>query len=167
MNIILIGMMGAGKSLVGNRLAGKISKDFYDLDHWIEKRHNSKIPKIFENNGEEYFRKIEAECFSEIIATDNEKVISTGGGTPLNSGCKKHFFGNEVIFLDAYPDILFQRASKRKDDRPLLKNLNYKEFEHLYNERRKIYSSISNLTLDTSNKDIRETVKKIMEYYEF
>ena len=43
MNIILIGMMGAGKSLVGNRLAGKISKDFYDLDHWIEKRHNSKI----------------------------------------------------------------------------------------------------------------------------
>ena len=84
--------------------------DLPDFD-WIEKRHNSKIPKIFENNGEEYFRKIEAECFSEIIATDNEKVISTGGGAPLNSGCKNHFLGNEVIFLDAYPDILFQRAS--------------------------------------------------------
>jgi shikimate kinase len=166
MKIILIGMMGAGKSSIGKNLAEKTSARFIDVDEYIQHKYNSTISQIFENEGEDYFRQIEAKTFSEVINNNENIIISTGGGTPLNNNCHHIFTENEVIFLDAFPDILFERATRRKNDRPLMKPLDYKKFEQLYIDRRKIYSSFSNLTVDTSNIEIRDVVKKIMVHYE-
>ena len=166
MKIILIGMMGAGKSSIGKNLAVKISASFIDVDEYIQHKYNSTISQIFETEGEDFFRQIEANTFSEIINNNENVIISTGGGTPLNQNCHHIFTENKVIFLDAFPDILFERATRRKNDRPLMKTLDYKKFEQLYIDRRKIYSSFSNLTVDTSNIEIRDVVKKIMIHYE-
>tara|TARA_B100000963_G_scaffold296095_1_gene267210 strand:+ start:909 stop:1412 length:504 start_codon:yes stop_codon:yes gene_type:complete len=166
MRIILVGMMGSGKSSIGKNLAAKLSVNFIDVDKYIEQKYNVTISQIFETEGEKLFRQYETKSFFEIVNNNVNSVISTGGGTPLNKNCHEIFSGNKVIFLDAYPEILFERAIRRKQDRPLLKTHDYKKFEQLYIERRKIYSSFSNLTVDTSNIDIRDVVKKIIIHYE-
>ena len=83
-NIVLLGMMGAGKSTIGRLLSNKINLDFFDIDKIIEKEENSKITDIFKNNGEDYFRKIEEEVCLKILKL-NKKIIALGGGSFLNS----------------------------------------------------------------------------------
>ena len=116
--------MGAGKSSIGKNLAEKTSARFIDVDEYIQHKYNSTISQIFENEGEDFFRQIEANTFSEIINNNENVIISTGGGTPLNKNCHHIFTENKVIFLDAFPDILYERATRRKNDRPLMKILN-------------------------------------------
>ena len=143
---------------------------FFLFFNFIQSSKSFELNKI--NKRENYLPlnpsllEIEANTFSEIINNSENVIISTGGGTPLNYNCHHIFTENEVIFLDAFPDILFERATRRKNDRPLMKILDYKKFEQLYIDRRKIYSSFSNLTVDTSNIEIRDVVKKIMVHYE-
>ncbi|MCD8339907.1 MAG: shikimate kinase [Burkholderiales bacterium] len=85
-SLILIGMMGAGKTHVGKKLAEKLSKEFIDLDKLMEERSGATIPQIFTYEGEEGFRKRETELLKEICQTKN-KVVASGGGivvTPVN-----------------------------------------------------------------------------------
>ena len=83
-NIVLLGMMGSGKSTIGYLLSNKINSDFYDIDKIIEEEEGLKITEIFENKGENYFRKIEEKICLKILKF-NKKIISLGGGSFLNN----------------------------------------------------------------------------------
>ena len=87
-NIVLIGMMAAGKTTIGFRLAKKLNYNFFDIDAEIEKSENEKIINIFQTKGETYFRKIE-ERLSLTILEKDKCVISFGGGGFLNENIRK------------------------------------------------------------------------------
>lgn len=124
LQIYLIGYMGAGKTTIGRQLASKLSLNFIDLDLFIENRYSKTINQIFKEYGEAYFREIESNILKE-IATFENVVISTGGGTPC-------FFDNIdvmknngiTVYLETSPGILTKRLSPCKEKRPLIKDKN-------------------------------------------
>ena len=126
MKIILVGYMGSGKSIVAKELSKIAQIPFVELDDLIEKSQNTSIKKIFEQQGELFFRKLEHQIFAELIASSDNLIISTGGGTPcyynnhelmLNPNCVS-------IYLSASIKTLFNRLQNEKQNRPLLANLN-------------------------------------------
>ena len=127
--IILIGYMGAGKTTVGKELAKALGVTFYDLDWYIETRMRKTVKQIFDEFGEEGFRKIEHSMLHEVAEFENV-VISCGGGTPC-------FFDNmdymnqqgETLYLQASPKVLIEHLRMGKGVRPLLLNKTQEELE--------------------------------------
>ncbi len=120
--VIIIGYMGAGKTTVGKQLAKELKIPFYDLDWYIETRMRKTVKQIFDERGEEGFRRIEHNMLHEVAEFENV-IISCGGGTPC-------FFDNmdymnqqgDTIYLKAEPDILHKHLQMGKGVRPLLLN---------------------------------------------
>ena len=111
-NIVLLGMMGAGKSTIGRLLSNKINLDFYDIDKIIEKEENSKIKDIFKNKGEDYFRKVEEELCLKILKL-NKKIIALGGGSFLNSKIREEIQNNHFsIWLTWNTSTIIGRVKK-------------------------------------------------------
>jgi len=122
-NITLCGMMGSGKSTVGKILAKKLKYEFKDIDKIIEAKTNKSINRIFEEEGEKYFRDLEEKTTIEIL--ENEKtVISLGGGAIVNDNINKSIKKNSYnIYLNVNIDILKKRLENSKS-RPLIKTRN-------------------------------------------
>ena len=102
--IFLIGYMGSGKTTIGRRIASKYGLDFVDLDHYIENRYRKSISQLFQENGEDEFRKIEHMLLKEVAEFENT-VISTGGGAPC-------FFDNMEI-MNSKGDTVYLKADVR------------------------------------------------------
>ncbi len=121
MPIVLIGLMGVGKSTVGRRLAARLSLPFVDADAEIETAAGMTIADIFERFGEGEFRDGERRVIARLI-DGTPKVIATGGGAFINSETRALILEQAVaVWLDANPRILAERVKKR-DTRPLLRN---------------------------------------------
>lgn len=120
--IILIGYMGAGKTTLGKALSKALDIPFYDLDWYIENRMHKTIKQLFDERGEEGFRKIEHAMLHEVAEFENV-IISCGGGTPC-------FYDNmaymnrqgETVYLKASPEVLYAHLKMGKTVRPLLLN---------------------------------------------
>lgn len=123
--IILLGYMGSGKSFTASLLSQKLHLEWIDLDHLIEKNTGSSIGEIFEKRGEIFFRKLEHELFSQLMASDSSFVLSLGGGTPCYAGNHKLLTGDNVIsvYLKASIDTLYDRLLPEKNHRPLIANM--------------------------------------------
>ncbi|NJM51468.1 MAG: shikimate kinase [Sphingomonadales bacterium] len=118
-SIILVGMMGVGKSSIGRRLADRLHLPFADADDEIETAADMKISEIFEKFGEDYFRDGERRVIARLLE-DEPKVIATGGGAFINEETRALIKQKALsIWLDADIDILVQRVSRRSH-RPLL-----------------------------------------------
>ena len=121
--IYIIGFMGSGKSTAGKKLASLLGWTFIDLDNNIEEFAGKTIPEIFSQNGEAYFREIEAMLLRKIESHTNT-IISTGGGTPCHSGNMDFMLSTGLtIYLKLTPGQLKSRLSKSKGERPLIKDL--------------------------------------------
>ncbi|MFD2184682.1 shikimate kinase [Rhodoplanes azumiensis] len=117
--LVLVGMMGAGKSSVGRRLAARMGLPFVDADNEIEAAAGMSIPDIFEAHGEDYFRAGEARVINRLLA-DGPRVIATGGGAFMNAGTRAQIAARGVsVWLDAEIDVLLRRI-RRRSDRPLM-----------------------------------------------
>ena len=81
-NIILIGFMGCGKTSTGIRLSYALRRTLIDTDKWIEKKQKMSISELFASKGEACFRKMETDCIRELIRTEDNRIIATGGGLP-------------------------------------------------------------------------------------
>ena len=137
-NIALIGMMGSGKSTIGNLLAKKLGGVLIDIDKKIEKIENQKISQIFELKGEAYFRELEFNVTIQSLK-DNNKIISLGGGAFMNQELRKIIKQKSKTFwLYWNADTLIKRI-KNNDKRPVVKNMNHIEIKKLISERNKIY----------------------------
>lgn len=119
-SIVLIGMMGAGKSSVGRRLAKKLELPFIDADAEIETAAGMPIPDIFDHHGEDYFRSGEARVIARLL-DQGRQVLATGGGAFMNPATRSLIAAKGIsVWLRAESDILLRRI-KRRSDRPLLR----------------------------------------------
>ncbi|MDC7784561.1 shikimate kinase [Rhodoplanes sp. TEM] len=118
-SLVLIGMMGAGKSSVGRRLAARMGLPFVDADTEIEAAAGMSIPDIFEVHGEPYFRAGEARVIGRLLA-DGPRVVATGGGAFMNPGTRGLIAERGLsVWLKAELDVLLRRI-RRRSDRPLM-----------------------------------------------
>lgn len=139
--VVLVGMMGVGKSSVGKRLAALLHWPFVDADDEIERAAQMTIPEIFETHGEAYFRNGERRVIARLIEQDGErKVIATGGGAFVNEETRRLILDRAIaVWLDSDVDTLLERTG-RKDNRPLLKQGDPREtLARLREERRPAY----------------------------
>ncbi len=113
--------MGSGKSTLGKKLARKMELDFFDLDETIERKSGQSISNIFENLGENAFRKIENECLLETLKSNNF-ILATGGGTPCFFDNLKLMNEKGIsIYLKMDAGMLIHRNKNSKVERPLIK----------------------------------------------
>jgi len=146
-NLILVGMMGAGKTTVGRLLAKRLKRTFYDSDEEIERRCGVRIPVIFDIEGEAGFRARETQVLAELCALERA-VIATGGGA--------------VVYLHARPSQLWQRV-RHDRNRPLLATPDpEKTLEGLYTLRDPLYREVADLVLDTGRQSAGALAKEIL-----
>ena len=120
-SIVLVGLMGAGKSTVGRRLAKRLGLRFVDTDDEIERAADHSISEIFDRFGEPSFRDGERRVIARLI-DGPPKVIATGGGAFMNESTRRLILERCIaVWLDADPEVLAERVSRR-DHRPLLKD---------------------------------------------
>ena len=164
-NLLLTGMMGVGKSTLGKRLAKKLKLKFIDIDQIVEKKEKSTIKEIFENKGEDYFRKTEKKISLEELKKNNS-VIALGGGAFMDTSIRKEAKNSSVSFwLDLNLKSLFIRLKNVKK-RPLLNQDNLEEsVNKIYSERKKIYNK-SDFKIKCSSMNINQVVNKIIKLYE-
>lgn len=141
--IFLIGMMGSGKSFWADKLKKKLGVPCYDLDSLVEMMEEKSIPEIFEEDGEDYFRKAEAKML-RLFAEKKQFILSVGGGTPCHADNMKWMNKHGItVFIDEPVETLCQRLMKEKTNRPLIKDMNddqLSEFlQNLLNERKEYY----------------------------
>ena len=163
-NIVLLGMMGSGKSTIGYLLSNKINSDFYDIDKIIEEEEGLKITEIFENKGENYFRKIEEKICLKILKF-NKKIISLGGGSFLNNKIREEIQNNHVSFWLNWNTSTIIRRIKKNKNRPILKGMSEKEINKLIIKRKKIYEK-AHLKINCENLSKNEIINKIIKLYE-
>src|SRR5579863_5649783 len=119
-SVVLVGMMGVGKSSIGRRLAARLGIPFVDADTEIEKSADMSIPDIFARHGEPDFRGGEARVIARLL-DDGPQVLATGGGAFRNEATRAAIRAKGVsVWLSAEFDVLMRRIAKRKDDRPML-----------------------------------------------
>ena len=164
-NLVLTGMMGVGKSSVGEDLSRKLNTGFKDIDKIIETKLSLSITDIFEKKGEKFFREIE-EKETLIHLKDENIVIALGGGAFMNEKIRKNIKKFSVSFwLDLNNKQVFQRVSINKK-RPLLSNKSTeKDVEKLYEKRKDIYS-LADYRINCNFKNKNEIVKEILKIYE-
>ncbi|HLV82616.1 MAG TPA: shikimate kinase [Devosia sp.] len=138
--LVLVGMMGAGKTTVGRRLATRLKRQFLDSDEEIERAAQMSIPEIFEQRGEPEFRAGETRVIARVLKTDNV-VLATGGGAFVNAETRALIKDRAIsIWLKAEIDILFERVSRRAN-RPLLQTANPRAtLQKLIDDRYPIYA---------------------------
>ena len=138
-NIVLIGMMGCGKTTVGQYLAEALSYRFFDTDAVVESVAHKPIPDIFATDGEQGFREIETQVLAELSAY-SRLVIATGGGIVLARKNWSYLHHSVVVWLDVPVEHLYQRI-KGDANRPLLRSPNPQQTLHdLLEERRSLYA---------------------------
>ena len=166
--LIIVGMMGVGKSAIGRILARSLNRKFYDIDENIEKKYNMKISAIFENYGEQKFRDIEHEVIKGINKGSTD-IIAAGGGAFTFERNINIF--NEIgltLWLNASPLIIIERLKKNTNNRPLLKEVNIETYINNLLIKRNPFYEKANLTI-TSSKVSRNVMKnkillKIQKY---
>lgn len=145
--IVLVGMMGSGKSSVGRRLAARLGLPFVDADTEIETAAGMTIPEIFAQRGETEFRDGERRVIGRILATRSPLVLATGGGAFMNAETRERIADLGIsIWLKAEPEVLMRRVRKRSN-RPLLQTADPEgTLRRMLGEREPVYA-LSDLTL--------------------
>ena len=159
MNIYLTGMMGSGKTTIGKTLSKSIKYPFFDLDKKIEHYAGKSINKLFAQDGEKYFRKIESKILQKNIP---RSIIACGGGIiTIKTNCDYIMKNGTVIFLYTTIEQLSNRL-KETTDRPLLNNGDlFQNLQNLWKSRIRLYNENSHLKVDTTNKSITEIINQI------
>ena len=163
-NLVLLGMMGSGKSTIGYLLSKNLNLEFCDIDSIIEKQDGRKIAEIFNTEGENFFRKLEEKVSIKILKLKN-KVISLGGGAFLNEKIRKEVLSNNVSFWLNWKDNTLINRIKKNNKRPIINNSDENEIIKLISERIKIYS-MADYKINCEKFSKNEITKKIIDIYE-
>jgi len=160
-NIVLVGLMGAGKSRVGRELGELLQIPFIDSDYEIEKAAGCSISDIFEVYGERGFRDGEKKVIARLLQEEGPMVLATGGGAFMNTGIRSFIKQNAVsVWLEADLDLLVERTS-RTSHRPLLQTGDPREIlSRLMKERYPIYKT-ADISIESIDLPPGETAKKI------
>lgn len=159
--IVLIGMMGSGKTTIGKLLGEKLTLRSIDIDVIIEHNEKRTISEIFQNEGEKYFRNIERETIKKNF-TNKDLIISLGGGAFEDQLTQELLLKNStVIYLKTSPNVILERI-KNNTNRPLLKNqMTVEKIRSIILQRQKNYE-LANITILTDNKNTDKIVEEIL-----
>tara|TARA_Y100000591_G_C21537681_1_gene547316 strand:+ start:45 stop:578 length:534 start_codon:yes stop_codon:yes gene_type:complete len=162
-NLVLIGMMGSGKSTIGRIIAKNVKKKFYDLDKIIENENNMSISEIFKRKGENFFRNYEEKVTIKTLKS-SDSIIALGGGAFLNSKIREELKIQSItIWLKWSPNFLIPRIINSKT-RPVVNKLNEEDLLKLVDARSKIYSK-ANFKINCDKLNKNNIMKKILEIY--
>lgn len=165
-NIILVGFMGTGKTLVGREVARLLGWDFVDTDTEIEQRAGKSVPRVFADDGETSFRSLESKVLSE-ACSGKHRVVSAGGGAIVDSENRKLMLDRgAVVCLDAEPETIYARLTCDDMDgvsaRPLLSAPDpLKRIQELKSERQDFYSA-AHFTVTTDELTVEEVAQKVL-----
>ena len=170
-HVVLIGLMGTGKSTVGRVLAKELDRDFVDTDAAIERDAQKDIAHIFDEDGEGHFRLQEIAKLSELLGEDRPLVISTGGGILESEKCRtllaeKKSEGTLVVWLQASVGVMLERTA-RSQNRPLLaqakgKGAREEVLKSLVARRNPWYSEAADMEISTDTMSIQRIVRTVM-----
>ena len=161
-NIYLVGFMATGKSIVGKELAGKLKRQFADLDELIELKEKRLIAEIFAKNGEPYFRKLEKEMLEQASGEDNF-IYACGGGIVIDKdNIKIMRQTGTIICLTAKPEVILKRLGSTSH-RPLLDVPDPKKQIGLLLKLRAPFYSQADKTIDTSRLSLAQVINRILK----
>lgn len=162
-NIILIGLMGSGKTTVGKLLAKQLDKSFVDCDEEIQRRTGVTIPHIFDVEGEEGFRQRETAALEELVQRSNI-VLATGGGAPLSQINRELLKGSGiVVYLKSNVHDLWHRT-RHDHNRPLLQTADPRAtLQALYETRDPLYNSIADIVIHTGKQNVQILLSKLQD----
>jgi shikimate kinase len=164
-HLVLIGLMGAGKSTVGEKCAERLQRPFVDTDRVVEAQTGQSVAEIFTGGGEKAFRALEKQAVADACASPVPLVISCGGGAVLDpDGRKRMRATGVVVWLRAEPAELAERVSKNLPDRPLLPTTGAEqELARLEELRGPAYEATAHVSVDTSGRSVDEVVDTVLE----
>lgn len=162
-NIVFIGLMGAGKTTIGKRLAARLGRPLVDTDHEIEARSGTTIPVIFEVEGEEGFRRRESRVIAEVMSASG-RVVTTGGGAPMDPANRLHLSRGFVVYLEAEPKLLWTRL-RSDQSRPLLMQSAdpRAKVDELYSLRDPVYRAMADCVVSSTRGSLGQVVSAVEE----
>lgn len=165
-HVVLVGLMGVGKSSVGRALAREMKRPFIDTDAVIESTEGRTIADIFAGEGEPSFRDIERRTLESVLAGSEPAVIATGGGAVETAACRDALIharrgGAKVVWLSASVGTMAQRTG-RSNNRPLLDGDREAILSRLLERRSAFYSDVSDAKIDTDGKPVTRIVREVM-----
>jgi len=165
-SLVLVGMMGTGKSTIGKEVAKKLKIEFVDTDALIEDEANLTIAEIFKKNGEKYFRELEEKIFLK-IKNDKEKIISVGGGAFINDAIRKKILKEYLsIWLNMNEDLIISRIKRNAKKRPMVDQNNIeKSIKNLKKTRDPIYK-LANYEINCNLNSKNKIIEKVKNFYE-
>ena len=161
-NLVLIGFMGSGKTSVGLKLSYKLKMPVEDTDKLIERREGKSIRQIFEEEGEEVFRKKETELLGELADRQGRVIYSVGGGTPVREENRKLLRQlGTVVYLQISPETVYERL-RGDTTRPLLQCENpLEKIRELIESRKEAYESCADIIIAVDLLDMEEILEQI------
>ena len=163
-NLVFLGMMGSGKSSIGNLVSKKLDLSFIDIDTLIVENTGMSVSEIFKKKGEDYFRnleeKITLKCLKKI-----KNVVSLGGGGFINARVRKEILTNHFSFWLNWDESILIRRIKDSKKRPLVFKSTDQEIREIIRNRSKIYSN-AQFKINCNKLTKTEIVKKIIKIYE-
>ena len=163
-NLVLLGMMGVGKTGIGRYVARRLKINFFDIDKLIEKKNEMKITKIFKTKAETYFRK-EEECVTIKYLNKKESIISLGGGGFINDKIRKKVLSECIsVWLNVNLETIYTRLKNSKK-RPLIYKNNQNNISKIFMERKKIYS-LANHEINCDHLNLNQISNRIIKFYE-
>ena len=163
-NLVLLGMMGVGKTRIGEYVAKRLKINFFDIDKFVEKKNEMKITEIFKTRGEIYFRN-EEEFVTMKYLNKRGSIISLGGGGFINDKIREKVLSECIsVWLNVNLKTIHKRLKNSKI-RPLANNDNQNNLGKIFLERKKIYS-LADHEINCDNLNIDKISKKIIKLYE-
>lgn len=161
-HLVLVGLMGAGKSCIGRRLAQRLGRDFVDADSEIEAAAGCSIPEIFERHGEPAFRDGERRVIARLLESETPLVIATGGGAYMDPRTRAAIREAGVaVWLRAELELLLRRTARR-DNRPLLQRDDPRRvLTRLIEERHPVYAE-AEVTVDSLDGPPEATLERVL-----
>ena len=163
-NLVFLGMMGSGKSSIGNLVSKKLDLPFIDIDNLIVENAGMSISEIFEKKGEVYFRNLEEKITLKTLKKI-KVVISLGGGGFINAKIRKEILANHFSFWLNWDESILVKRIKDSKKRPLAFNSTDQEIREIIKNRSKIYTN-AQFKINCNKLTKTEIVKKIIKIYE-
>lgn len=165
MKIFLIGFMGSGKTHWGRRLSEKLGIRFFDLDEEVCEQAGKTITAIFEEEGEETFRRMEKEILHILTESHESFVMACGGGTPCYFNNIGYMNGSgTTVWISTPPETLYERLIQEKEKRPLIRQLSAEQLRAFITKKfadRKIYYEQARLKIDEQPVQLEQLIEKI------
>jgi shikimate kinase len=165
-HIVLVGLMGTGKSTAGREVARRLRRPFLDSDDQIESRTGRTVREIWTSDGEPVYRRMETEVLAAALDDDRPSVIAAAGGVVLDAGNRERLrAASTVVWLDAEPGVLVGRAVTG-EHRPLLDDDPEAAMRSMATERRTLYEEVATARIDVTSLAPDAVVERIMAIVE-